>query len=323
MSDIKVLVTGAAGRVGKECVAWLAEQKGIFIRAASRQVDKLESLKRWGAHEIVTLDYADPTTYEKALEGINVIFSSSPDPSYSGHKMFIEYIKEKNLPINHIVRLSCMGAEQNTACYDHDKHVSNSEGKVPSMLVGYWMGEKCCIDTGIPVTALRGNFFMNHLIKNEVPNIEDHGFFKSPLGNTKNSFVCTNDIGFIAAKLIIEGPKVHGNKFYDITGPEPQSMGDVAETLSKVMGKKIEYRQQDFVEFEKDFGPARTQFFEYLRNGFYTRVAPDFYNLTGRRATTYYEYLTTKGKAGETGLEELYQAGVWSKGKDIMKGVKH
>lgn len=25
-----------------------------------------------------------------------------------------------------------------------------------------------------------------------------------------------------------------------------------------------------------------------------------------------------KGKANETGLEELFQAGVWAKGKDIM-----
>jgi len=28
--------------------------------------------------------------------------------------------------------------------------------------------------------------------------------------------------------------------------------------------------------------------------------------------------MTQKGKANETGLEELFQAGVWAKGKDIM-----
>jgi hypothetical protein len=29
------------------------------------------------------------------------------------------------------------------------------------------------------------------------------------------------------------------------------------------------------------------EFFEYLTNGFYTRCSPDFYNITGRRPTTY------------------------------------
>jgi len=233
------------------------------------------------------MDYADPSTFEGALAGVNAIFSSSPDPSYSGHKAFMEYIKEKALPINHIVRLSCMGAEQNTACYDQSKHVSANGAKVPAMLVGYWMGEKCCIDTGIPVTAVRGNFFMNHLIKNETENIDKEGFFKSPLGNTKNSFTCTNDLGEVVAMLLKGGATLYGNKFYDITGPEPHSMHDVAEVLGGVMGKKIEYRPQDLDQFLADFGPARAEFFEYLRNGFYTRVAPDFYNLMGRRPTTY------------------------------------
>ena len=33
----------------------------------------------------------------------------------------------------------------------------------------------------------------------------------------------------------------------------------------------------------------RAEFFEYLTNGFYTRVSPDFYNLMGRKPTSYYE----------------------------------
>merc|ERR1719356_1040321 len=69
----------------------------------------------------------------------------------------------------------------------------------------------------------------------------------------------------------------------------------------------------------KDFGPTRAAFFEYLTNGFYSRCSPDFYNLTGRRPTRYKDYLLRKGAAGETGLEELYQANLWKKGTDAMK----
>merc|ERR1719230_2173622 len=96
-------------------------------------------------------------------------------------------------------------------------------------------------------------------------------------------------------------------------------MKEIARDLGNAMGKKIEYRPQGFDQFEKDFGATRAAFFEYLCNGFYSRVSPDFYNIVGRRPTTYTEYLTTKGAAGETGLEELRQANLWKKGQDAMK----
>ena len=96
-------------------------------------------------------------------------------------------------------------------------------------------------------------------------------------------------------------------------------MHEIAADLSRALGKKVEYRPQSFEQFEKDFGPTRAAFFEYLTNGFYSRCSPDFYNLTGRKPTSYYDYLTSKGASGETGLEELYQANMWKKGEDAMK----
>ena len=175
------------------------------------------------------------------------------------------------------------------------------------------------IDAAVPLTVLRANFFQNHLLKTEVENIDKEGWFSNPLGDTRNSFVSTNDIGAVAAKVLEEGPGRHANKFYDLTGPEPQSMAEIAAVLGAALGKPLEYRPQSFEQFERDFGPTRAAFFEYLTNGFYTRCSPDIYNLLGRKPTSYAEYLTKKGAAGETGLEELYQANLWKKGQDAMK----
>jgi glycine cleavage system aminomethyltransferase T len=160
------------------------------------------------------------------------------------------------------------------------------------------------------------------LLKNEVENIKK-GFFNSPLGSCKNSFVSACDQGEIAALCLLEGPDKHVNKYYDITGPQAQSMHEVAATLSEVMGQKVEYREQDIEQFAKDFGPTRAQFFEYLRNGFYTRCSPDFYNLTGRKPTSYKEYLTQPGPHGGTGLEELFSAtgSIYTKGVDQFKDL--
>jgi len=314
-----VFVTAGTGRIGKEVVARLSKSGQFNVRCGVHNVSKSEYLKQIGAHELVEFDYTKPETWGPALEGVESVYSASLDPLLEQHIKFSAFLGELGNQIKHVVRVSCMGGETNTASYNKDIHVSRPEAEIPLMVQHYWWGEKCLIDAGVPLTVLRNNFFMNHLLKTDVENIDGEGWFSNPLGNTRNSFVCTNDIGEAAAVCLLEGPAVHADKFYDITGPEPQSMAEIAADLGKVMGKKVEYRPQSFEQFEKDFGATRAGFFEYLCNGFYSRVSPDFYNITGHKPTSYEEYLTTKGAAGETGLEELRQANLWKKGVDAMK----
>jgi len=214
-----------------------------------------------------------------------------------------------------------MGADTNTASYDATKHASRKGASIPLMLQHYWWGEKSLIDEGLNVTVLRNNFFMNHLLKTDCDNINAEGWFSNPLGSARNSFVATRDIATAAAVVLTEGPDKHSDKFYDITGPEPQTMEEIAADLGKAMDKAIEYKAQTLEDFENDFGATRAEFFEYLSNGFYCRCSPDFYNLTGHKPTAYYDYLTTAGVTGETGLDELWQGNLWKKGEDAMKAA--
>lgn len=315
----RVLVTGATGRIGKEVVARLSKASGFQVCAALHSPAKGEYLSKLGAHELIKFDYTDPSTWESALKDVDVVYSASLDPLLEHHLKFCDFLGTKKSQIKQVVRISCMGADTNTACYNKDLHVSRAGAAIPLMLQHYWWGEEALVKNGLPLTVLRNNFFMNHLLKTDAENIDKEGWFGNPLGTSRNSFVCTNDIGEVAAQCILEGPEKHANKFYDITGPEPQSMFEIAADLGNAMGKEVEYRPQSMDEFEKDFGPTRAAFFEYLCNGFYSRCSPDFYNIMGRRPTTYAEYLATKGAAGETGLEELYQGNLWKKGVDAMK----
>jgi uncharacterized protein YbjT (DUF2867 family) len=311
-----VLVQGASGRVGRAALAVLAKSGRFNIRACARDAGSHDYLKSLGANECVNLDLKDQSTWAPATDGVTKIFSSSMDALIEEHMSFAKFIGEKKT-VDHVVRISCMGADTNTNIYDSNVHASLPGTGVPLMLQHYWWSEECLIKAGLPTTSVRGNFYMNHLLKNEVENIKS-GFFSSPIGDCKNSFVSPCDQGEAAAICLLEGPEKHTNKFYDICGARPQSMHEVAADLSEVMGQKVEYRVQDIEQFEKDFGPTRRAFFEYLRNGFYTRCSPDFYNLTGRRPVTYKEYLTQKGPHGGTGLEELFSAtgSIYTKGVD-------
>jgi len=318
-----VLITSSTGRIGKELVALLAREGKFNIRACVNSVEKADMMKSLGANEIVKLDLTDQVSFSDAVQDVNAVYSASLDPLLEGHLNFSKHMGDID-SIEHVVRVSCMGADDNTALNDPNKHASRPGASIPLMLQHYWWGEKSLIDAGLSVTALRCNFFMNHLLKTDADQIRSEGWFSNPLGNTRNSFIATRDIAEAAATVLMEGPERHGNKFYDLTGPEPQTMAEIAQDLSDAMaanGEKVEleYRPQSMEDFEKDFGATRAEFFEYLSNGFYTRCSPDFYNLTGKRATSYSEYLATKGASGETGLEELWQGNLWKKGEDAMK----
>ena len=319
MSEQTVLITSATGRIGKELVALLSNDDAFTIRACYFSEAKAEDLMKLGADEIVKFDLSNPTTWDAALDGVTAVYSASLDPMLEGHLAFCKELGKRTDQIKHVVRVSCMGADTNTASYIAEQHASRAGAAIPLMLQHYWWGEKALIDAGLKVTVLRNNFFMNHFLKTESENIDKEGWFSNPLGDMRNSFVATRDIAEAAAVVLTEDPDRHANKFYDITGPTPQSMAEIATDLGRAMGKDIEYRAQSMVDFEADFGATRAEFLEYLTNGFYTRCSPDFYNLTGHKPTAYYDYLTTKGASGETGLEELWQGNLWKKGVDAMK----
>ena len=58
--------------------------------------------------------------------------------------------------------------------------------------------------SGKILTGVRGNFYMNHLLKNELESIKRDGTFASPLGDCKNAFVACNDMAEAAVTCFRE-----------------------------------------------------------------------------------------------------------------------
>ena len=211
-----VLVPASSGRIGKEVVARLAADSNFNVRAAVFTPEKAGYLKGLGADEIVRFDLQDDTTWDTAVNGVDCIYSASLDPLLEHHLQFSEYLG--SLPrgqIKHVVRVSCMGADTNTASYDPELHISRAinagDAPVPLMLQHYWWGEKALIDAGLPVTVLRCNFFMNHLLKTDVEQIDSEGWFSNPLGDTR----CAK----LQHLLLVLSPLADIYELFFLTGP--------------------------------------------------------------------------------------------------------
>ena len=119
-----VLITSSTGRIGKELVARLAQADKFNIRACYFSDAKADELKALGAHEVVKFDLNDSNTWATALDGISAVYSASLDPMLEGHLAFSKELGRRKDQITHVVRVSCMGADTNTASYDATKHAS-------------------------------------------------------------------------------------------------------------------------------------------------------------------------------------------------------
>jgi uncharacterized protein YbjT (DUF2867 family) len=92
--------------------------------------------------------------------------------------------------------------------------------------------------SGLDYTILRPNvFFQNILTMAE--SIRSQSRFQSVAGEARISMIDVRDIAAVAVKVLTEDG--HRGKVYDMSGPEILTYFDVAEVLSKALGRTITY----------------------------------------------------------------------------------
>jgi len=217
-----ILIVGATGTVGSEAIRRLSSLN-IPVRALIHRPDKAVSINAPGVETVVgDLDHLE--SLERALDGIDRAFLISPL-----HQRQVElqgnFVKAAQRAGNiHVVKLSGLGTSLDSP-----------------ILSGRWHAqtEKQLIDSGLPYTFLRPPFFMQNTLS-LAPSIAKNGFFESCIKDGRVAMVDARDIAAVAvAVLTKEG---HRDKVYPVTGPEALSYNDVAEKISRVIGKAVNYR---------------------------------------------------------------------------------
>jgi len=91
---------------------------------------------------------------------------------------------------------------------------------------------------------------MQNLSTTHVDDIKERDDLFIPSGKAKISFIDTRDIGEIIGRIITE--EGHKNKAYTITGSEAITYFEVADTMTRVFGRKITYLNPSLFKFRKD-----------------------------------------------------------------------
>ena len=98
-------------------------------------------------------------------------------------------------------------------------------------------------------TLLRNNFYMQNFLM-LVDALAQTDSFGSSAGDGEVGFIDTRDVAAVAAQAAA-APAGHLGKTYLLTGPELLSYADVAETLSRVLGRPIVFHERTREEDER------------------------------------------------------------------------
>ena len=216
-----ILITGATGTNGKEIIRHVTAM-GQRVRALVRK--PAEAAKLAGSKiEMAAGDFDLPETLDAALQGVEKAFLLTPVAEHfvQWQKDFIEAAQRAK--IRHLVKFSGMGADPRSGSELLRLHAETDD---------------LLRSSGIPFTILQPNSFHQNMLSS-ANTIKAQGVFYLPLKDASQSTVDIRDISAVAARVLTTFG--HEGKTYVITGPETLTYQQVAEKLSSLLDRKIQY----------------------------------------------------------------------------------
>ncbi|MFN8075802.1 MAG: NmrA family NAD(P)-binding protein [Kineosporiaceae bacterium] len=133
--------------------------------------------------------------------------------------------------VRHVVFLSLQGAEKNRV--------------VPHATVESWLR-----GSGLAWTFVRASFFDQNLTTTHVSDVRDRGEIMVPAGRGATAFVDADDVGAVAAAALLD-PASHRDRAWTVTGPEALTYTEVAEILTRELGRDVRYARPGLVRYAR------------------------------------------------------------------------
>lgn len=216
-----LLVTEVTGPVGKAVLAELANGP-VAVRALLQPGGELPI--QAPNIEAVHFDPTDATSLQRAVQGVEALFLASQfSPQLAeAHMRIVSAAKAAG--VRRLVQLSGVGADPNMCC--------------ARMLRWYGQAEVSVAAAGLEVTRLRPSMLLQNLFE-FAPAIAQQGVIAGPFRSTKWTWVDARDVGAVAAVALRDG--THAGRTYTVTGSESLSYPQIAERLSRILGKPVRY----------------------------------------------------------------------------------
>jgi uncharacterized protein YbjT (DUF2867 family) len=241
-----ILVTGATGQTGSAVVAQLVS-RGVPVRAMVRSVQRGHGLLHLpgphdhdhghgghgyghgghGAHnalvQLAVADFDEPDTLARALDGVTRAYLVTSSTARAQGQQLAFVAAAERAGVEHVVKLSQFGAREDS----------------PVRFLRYHAAVEAALEaSAMDVTVLRPNLFMQGVLM-FADFIRAKNAFFAAAGDAPVSLVDVEDVSAAAAAALTGDG--HAGRTYTLTGPAAVTHAEIAQTLSDVLGRPIEY----------------------------------------------------------------------------------
>ena len=274
-----ICVTGASGTLSSEVIRQLESSKAPF-RGAYFSNKQAEAARERGI-EAVIIDYNRPEMLRSAFQGCDKLFLLGPNVLNQTQFELNAVEAAQAVGVRHVVKQSVMGAAE----------------EVYSLAKIHRPIEKAIESSGLAWTFLRPNSFMQNIVTYMGETIKAEAAFYSASGDAKISHVDTRDIAAVAVKALTE--PIHAGKDYTLTGPEALTYDELANDLSKVLGRPISHislppsdlKQGMLAEgMPGEIADRMLDLERYFREDKASRITNDIKQATGRDPRRFSQY---------------------------------
>jgi uncharacterized protein YbjT (DUF2867 family) len=228
---MSIVINTPNGSIGRGLAEKLLAA-GKSLTVISRTPDKVAALAKQGAR-VVQGSIDEPAVLEKALTGAEALFWLTPPaarPDYTSWAVQTARVAAQAVKahgVKRVVVLSSVGAQ-------------TGRGTGP---VGVMKEVEEAFLAACPnVTVLRPGFFMENLLRS-VDSIAQAGAIYQPFpAGRRVPMVATADIAAKAAEVFLDAGWT-GHRYLGVHGPTDLSHLEVAQILSKELGKPVQYTE--------------------------------------------------------------------------------
>jgi uncharacterized protein YbjT (DUF2867 family) len=217
-----ILVIGGRSKIGSALIGRLSSS-GQEVKALVRESENRQPMP--DQVEAVSGDLADADSIRRAMDGVDRVFLLCGPAAQEVDLNRNAFEAANDAGIEFLVRSSILGADP-----DSDSTFARDHGVCDAGLAA----------SGVRYAIVRPNLFTQNIAENTMPSIGADGTFYANAGEARISMVDTRDVAAVAAGLLM-GPVPENDRIYNVTGREALSYADVADKLSRHLGRDIKY----------------------------------------------------------------------------------